>query len=95
MTTDTQSQPVTGLETWFELPGHTAPALPRRRTAVVTFAAICPLALMINVLLVPHRQGWPVLLRPLVLAGSLVPVMTWVVMPRLTRVLRRRLHPGP
>ncbi|HSK56865.1 MAG TPA: antibiotic biosynthesis monooxygenase [Jiangellales bacterium] len=85
---------VSGLETWFELPGRTAPAPPKWKMAVVTFAAIYPLALLINVLLVPHTQGWPVLLRPLVFAGILVPVMTWIVMPRLTRWVRRWLYPG-
>jgi antibiotic biosynthesis monooxygenase (ABM) superfamily enzyme len=43
--------------------------------------------------LVPRTAGWPLLLRPLVLAGILVPVMTWIVMPRLTRLLRRWLYP--
>jgi antibiotic biosynthesis monooxygenase (ABM) superfamily enzyme len=36
---------VSGLETWFALPGRTAPAPPKWKMAVVTFAAIYPLAL--------------------------------------------------
>ncbi|HSK25611.1 MAG TPA: antibiotic biosynthesis monooxygenase [Jiangellales bacterium] len=91
---DERTAAVSGLETWFELPGRTAPAPPRWKMALVTFAAVYPLALLINVLLVPHTTGWPTLLRPVVFAGILVPVMTWVVMPRLTRWLRRWLYPG-
>lgn len=36
---------------------------------------------------------WSVLLRPIVFSGVLVPLMTWVVMPWLTRLLRRWLYP--
>ena len=90
---ETGTTHVSGLETWFALPGRTAPAPPKWKMAVVTFAAIYPLALLINVVLVPRTADWPLLLRPLVLAGILVPVMTWIVMPRLTRLLRRWLYP--
>ncbi|MBN2871727.1 MAG: hypothetical protein JXJ30_02290 [Halothiobacillaceae bacterium] len=61
--------------------------------AVVTFAAIYPLALLANVVLVPRTAAWPLLFRPLAFAGVLVPLMTWIVMPRLTRLLRRSLYP--
>jgi uncharacterized protein len=84
---------VSGLETWFAQPGRTAPAPPKWKMAVVTFTAIYPLALIINVLLAPHTAGWPVFLRPIALTGILVPLMTWIVMPRLTRLLRRWLYP--
>jgi antibiotic biosynthesis monooxygenase (ABM) superfamily enzyme len=33
------------------------------------------------------------LFRPIAFAGVLVPLMTWIVMPRLTRLLRRWLYP--
>lgn len=84
-----------GLETWFALPGRTAPAPPKWKMALVTLAAIYPLALLINVLLVPRTATWPLLLRPVVFAGILVPLMTWVVMPRLTRAVRGWLYPRP
>jgi uncharacterized protein len=61
--------------------------------AVVTFAAIYPLALLANVVLAPRTAAWPLLFRPLAFAGVLVPLMTWIVMPRLTRLLRRWLYP--
>ena len=88
------TQRVSGLETWFELPGRTAPAPPRWKMALLTLAAIYPLALLVNVLVLPHLAGWPVPLRTLALGLFLVPAMTWVVMPRLTRRFRRWLYPS-
>ena len=86
---------VTGLETWFELPGRTAPAPPRWKMAAVTFAAIYPMALAINAFLAPRTATWPLALRATVFPAILVPVMTWVAMPGLTRLLRRWLYPDP
>jgi uncharacterized protein len=91
---ETGVQRVTGLETWFALPGRTAPAPPRWKMALLTLAAIYPLALVINVLVLPRLVAWPVALRVLALGLLLVPTMTWVVMPRLTRLSRRWLYPA-
>ncbi len=82
----------TGLETWFELPGRTAPAPPRWKMALVTLFAIVPLVLTMNVFVLPHLQSWPVGLRTLVMAGTLTSLMTWVIMPRLTRLFRGFLY---
>ena len=85
---------VTGLETWFTLPGRSDPAPPRWKMALVVFAAVYPIALTVNVLVLPHVAGWAVPLKVALLSGIMVPTMTWVVMPTLTRVLRRWLFPG-
>ena len=42
-------QRVSGLETWFSLPGRTAPAPPKWKMATVTILAIIPLVLLMNV----------------------------------------------
>jgi hypothetical protein len=87
---------VSGLETWFAMPGRTAPAPPRWKMAVVTVLAVFPLALLINALLLPHLAMLPLALRVLVFTLILTPTMTWVVMPRLTRLLGGWLYPsGP
>ena len=91
---ETGTTHVSGLETWFALPGRTAPAPPKWKMAIVTFAAVYPLALLVTVALAPRTAAWPLLLRPVAFAGVLVPLMTWVVMPRLTRLLRRWLYPS-
>jgi uncharacterized protein len=91
---ETGTTHVSSLETWFALPGRTAPAPAKWKMAVVTFAAIYPLALLVTLVLVPHTAAWPVLLQPVVFGAVLVPSMTWIVMPRLTRLLRRWLYPA-
>ena len=85
-------QRVSGLETWFSLPGRTAPAPPKWKMASVTILAIIPLVLLMNVLVLPLLTGWPLVLRVLVFSGTLTGLMTWVIMPRLTRLFRRFLY---
>ena len=85
---------VSGLETWFSLPGRTAPAPPRWKMAVVTLVAIVPLVLLMNLTVLPLLSGWPLVARTLVFSGTLTGLMTWVVMPRMTRLFRRFLYGG-
>jgi antibiotic biosynthesis monooxygenase (ABM) superfamily enzyme len=81
-------QPVvqTGLETWFTLPGLPAPpkAPPKWKMALVTWLALLPQVILLN-LFVP--AALPFLVR--VSLSTAIPVMmlTWVIMPRLTRLL--------
>lgn len=89
---ETGVQRVSGLETWFSLPGRTAPAPPKWKMATVTILAIIPLVLLMNVLVLPLLTGWPLVLRVLVFSGALTGLMTWVVMPRMTRLFRRFLY---
>jgi antibiotic biosynthesis monooxygenase (ABM) superfamily enzyme len=56
---ETGTTHVSGLETWFALPGRTAPAPPRWKMAVVTFAAIYPLALLVTVVLRRGQRSGP------------------------------------
>lgn len=85
-------QRVSGLETWFALPGRTAPAPPRWKMALVTVLAIVPLVLVVNLVLDPVVGDWPVLLRTVAFAVTLTSLMTWVVMPRMTQLFRRFLY---
>ena len=85
---------VTGLETWFALPGRTAPAPPRWKMFLVTLVAIVPLVLLMNLLVLPYLGSWPSGARVLVFSGTLTGLMTWVVMPRVTLLFRRVLYGG-
>jgi hypothetical protein len=89
---DTAVQRVSGLETWFSLPGRTAPAPPRWKMALVTLVAIIPLVSLMNVFVLPQFAHWPVVARTVLFSGTLTGLMTWVVMPRLTRVFQRFLY---
>jgi antibiotic biosynthesis monooxygenase (ABM) superfamily enzyme len=84
----------TGMETWFSLPDRSVHAPPRWKMALVTFAGVYPLSLILQVTAVPVAKAWPLPLRGLVFPAILVPLLTYLIMPGLSRLLRRWLYPG-
>jgi uncharacterized protein len=91
-----RTQVLTGLEGWFTLP--TQPGLlppPPYKMAVLTWVTIFPLITLVVVATAPLLGSLPLVLRLAVTTGVTVPLMTWVVMPRMTRLLRRWLYPDP
>jgi uncharacterized protein len=88
-------QVVSGLETWFTLPTQPGlPPPPRSKMAIVTWATIFPLITGVVVATAPLLGPLPLVGRLAVTTGVTVPLMTWVVMPRVTRLLHRWLYPG-
>src|SRR5829696_1864082 len=91
-------QQLTGLETWFKLPGSNVPTMkppPRWKMWLVSIIAVYPLVLAFQALVVPTMAGLPFPLRALMFPLVLLTLMTFVVMPVVTRVLRRWLdHKG-
>jgi antibiotic biosynthesis monooxygenase (ABM) superfamily enzyme len=91
-----QTQVLTGLEGWFTLPTQPGVAPPPPyKMALVTWATIFPLITVIVVVLAPLLGGLPLVVRLAVTTGVTVPLMTWVVMPRVTRLLHRWLYRDP
>jgi uncharacterized protein len=89
-----QTQVLTGLEGWFTLPTRPGVAPPPAyKMALVTWATIFPLITLLVVALAPLLGRLPLVARLAVTTGVTVPLMTWVVMPRVTRLLRRWLYP--
>ena len=89
-------QQLTGLETWFKLPGSNVPTMtppPRWKMWLVSLVAVYPLVLAFQVLVVPRMARLPLPLRALVFPLVLLTLMTFVVMPMVTRALRRWLGP--
>jgi antibiotic biosynthesis monooxygenase (ABM) superfamily enzyme len=85
---------LTGLETWFTLPSRPGePAPPRYKMAVVTWLAVFPLATAIFALTHPLLGGLPTVVRTLVFTMIMVTTMTYVVMPRMTRLFAFWLYP--
>lgn len=84
---------VTGLESWFTLPGArvmTPP--PRWKMALVTCATVWLMGLALGPLLrEPLSARLPLPLAALVTTAVMVALLTWVVMPQLTKLLRRWL----
>jgi antibiotic biosynthesis monooxygenase (ABM) superfamily enzyme len=85
---------VTGLESWFTLPGQAGrPPPPPYKMALLTWITIFPLITGIVVVTGPLLKDLPVVLRLGITTAIAVPLMTWVVMPRVTRLLRGWLYP--
>lgn len=88
---------LSGLEAWFEtavVPASMHP--PRAKMAVVTWMGIFPVVSLYLwlVSLWPGFGELPFLPRTAVFTALIVATMTWVVMPRLTRLMRGWLNPG-
>lgn len=77
-----------GLEAWFRAPA----APPRWKMALVTFTGVYPLTSLLpaffNRLLAPLHP----LLVNVATTGLVVILLTWVIMPQLTRLFRPWLH---
>lgn len=85
---------LTGLETWFTLPSKPGePAPPRYKMAAVTWLAVFPLITAIFFLFEPLLNQLPMALRTLVPTVVMVTLMTYVIMPRLTRLFSFWLYP--
>ena len=81
-----------GLEAWFRSP-HNPP--PRWKMAIATFLGVFPVAMVLNLALGPTIQSWPFVLKNAAFNLCVVFLLTWVVMPLMTRALHGWLHPHP
>jgi uncharacterized protein len=89
-----RTQFVTGLETWFTLPGRPATRPPPPyKMALVTWITIFPLITFVVVVLGPLLKGVALVPSLAVTTAVTVPIMTWLAMPVVTRLLRRWLYP--
>jgi uncharacterized protein len=90
----TRTSFVTGLESWFTLPGPPGTPPPPWKMALVTWITIFPLITAIVAATGPLLEGLPPVPRLGIITAVTIPLMTWVVMPRVTRLLRRWLYPA-
>jgi antibiotic biosynthesis monooxygenase (ABM) superfamily enzyme len=87
-------QVLTGLEYWFTLPAMPGlPPPPRYKMVLVTLLAIYPLSTLLTTMFSPWLLRLPPLPRGLTVSVALVLLMTYVVMPRLTRLFAHWLYP--
>ncbi|MBX7268017.1 antibiotic biosynthesis monooxygenase [Micromonospora sp. Llam7] len=93
----------TGVEGWFDPPRAEVverldaaptvpPSPPRWKQAVTIWLAFFPLSLTATVLTGQLLPGLPTAARVLVMTLTLTPLMTYLVLPRITRALHWWLH---
>ena len=82
-------RPLHGLEAWFRTPHHPPP---RWKMAVATFIGVFPVATLLSLTLAPTLKSWHFLLSNALFNVCVVTLLTWVVMPLVTRVLHDWLH---
>jgi antibiotic biosynthesis monooxygenase (ABM) superfamily enzyme len=68
---------------------------PRYELAVLTWAGAYAVITVMAALLGPAIATWPPVLRTFVLSVTMVVALTWVIMPRLTRLFGGWLHARP
>jgi uncharacterized protein len=88
---DPELQQTTGLETWFDLPGPAATPRwppPRWKMWLVSLVAVYPLVVLFQWALAPRLERLPLPVKSALFPLVLLTLMTFVVMPLVTRVLR-------
>ncbi|MCW5556519.1 MAG: antibiotic biosynthesis monooxygenase [Verrucomicrobiae bacterium] len=82
-------RPLHGLEAWFRAPQPP----PKWKMAVATYLGVLPLAMLLSLALDPLIREWHFLLRNAVFNAFIVVLLSWAVMPVMTRLLRGWLQP--
>jgi len=89
----TEGEPVhrqlTGLEAWFRSPQSPPPLW---KMAIATYLGVVPVIMGLSLTLGPLVRSWNFVLNNLVFNACVVLLLTWVVMPLITRVLNPWLH---
>ena len=85
----------TGLETWFVLP-DLKPVLPppRWKMSIVVFLAAYTISLLSRSILGHLLGEWSLIASSIVFTAILVVSLTYLLLPLLSRLLRRWLYPG-
>jgi antibiotic biosynthesis monooxygenase (ABM) superfamily enzyme len=90
MVDDERYARVAGLDSFFTRPPQPGP---RWRMTVLTMAAVFAITSLLQQFVLPHLTAWPLALRLVLSATVVVLLLGNVVMPALTRIFGRWLHP--
>jgi antibiotic biosynthesis monooxygenase (ABM) superfamily enzyme len=83
---DPQIRQLHGLEAFFRQ-GNPSPP-PRWKMAIATYLGVVPVIMTLALTLAPLIRSWNFVLNNLVFNACVVALLTWVVMPLITRALR-------
>ena len=85
---DPRINELAGLEGWFSQ--GDVPALPspsKYKMATATLLGVFPVTLVLSFILDPLTASWPPIFRKTVFSALMVALLTWLVMPIITRLL--------
>jgi antibiotic biosynthesis monooxygenase (ABM) superfamily enzyme len=92
---DNSTRILCGLEGWFALPSQEVKAPPPRyKMALLAWSGIFPLVLVLTTVVGPVLRPISTVFSVLVITFLVVVLMTWAVMPLLTRLLAWWLYPA-
>jgi hypothetical protein len=80
-----------GLEAWFRNPSSGGP--PLWKMAIATYLGVVPVIMFLSLTLGRLIRNWNFVLNNIVFNAFVVALLTWVVMPVITRTLRGWLQP--
>jgi uncharacterized protein len=85
---------LTGLETWFALsPSAAIVPPPRYKMLIVSFLAVFPLVNLLNLVLEPLLKPLALFIRSSIVILAMLSLMTYVVMPQMTKLFSKWLYP--
>jgi antibiotic biosynthesis monooxygenase (ABM) superfamily enzyme len=87
-----QTRELQGLEAFFR--GNNSAPPPRWKMAIATYLGVVPVIMTLALTLAPLIRSWNFVLYNLVFNACVVLLLTWVVMPLITRALRGWLQAG-
>lgn len=96
---ETARRSVVGSKAWFDAQTarEPAPAAPRPppkwKLWLVNMSAVFPPVLLFNLAVLPYLNDLNPLFRTLLLCLSVTAIVTWILMPRLQRFLKKWLYP--
>ena len=89
---EARAEELTGLESWFTLPGAVLRPLPKWKMAISTYLGVFPVVMVLSLTIGPLMGSWGFFLSNAVFNACVVAILTWLVMPLITRALHRWLH---
>ncbi|WP_036591032.1 antibiotic biosynthesis monooxygenase [Oceanospirillum maris] len=89
-----KTEVLSGMVTWFTLPGQNpVKPPPKYKMTLVSWLALYPAVSIIFLVFGDLLQPVPLLLRTMIITGFLMPLMSYILMPRFTRWFAFWLYP--
>ena len=90
---EAETKRVNGLEFWFELPAVPVTATaPRYKMAILLCLVVYILVVLLNAIFAPFIKDFPFFVKLMVIVPTQVLLMTYVVMPRITRLFKKWIY---